>query len=211
MGSGLKHLVALALSVLVLGSATGARADDDDKAACKKRLLELEAALDGDAKYARDWQAAWLVTGSGLITLNLAKAFQTTDYRRGESLVYAVTSSLLMLQVVPTATTTGRALQGLRTAQNDDPCLALPSTRYMLETNADDGDLHRGVIPHVIGIAFNLLTGAVLALATGHWDFAGHGSEGISTLMGIAVGELQVLTYPRGSLRTNGTSLAVSF
>jgi hypothetical protein len=182
----------------------------EDKAACLQRLQEVEAALDRDAKYARDWQAAWLVTGASLISLSAAKAGFQTDYRRGEDIAYAVAGTLLLIQV-PTATTTDRALRGLRNAQTFDPCLALPSTRYMLETNDDDGVLHRGPIPHVIGIALNLITGAVVALASGHWDFVGHGSEGMSTLVGIAASELQIWTYPRGSLHTQGTSLAVSF
>jgi hypothetical protein len=181
-----------------------------EKAACQQRLQEAEATLDRDAKYARDWQAAWLVTGASLMALSAAKAGMQSDYRRGEDIVFAVSSGLLMIQV-PTATTSDRALQGLRTAQTVDPCLALPSTRYMFDTNEDDGVLHRGIAPHIIGIALNLITGAVVALASQHWDFVGHGSEGMSTLVGIAASELQIWTYPRGSMHAQGTSLAVSF
>jgi hypothetical protein len=198
------------------GAAPPSRADEaaspspEDKAACLQRLQQVEAVLEKDAKYARDWQAAWLVTGASLMALSAAKAGMQSDYRRGEDIVFAASSALLMIQV-PTATTTDRALQGLRTAQASDPCLALPSTRYMLETNDDDGKLHRGPIPQGIGIVLNLILGGVLAAVTGHWDFVGHGSEGMSTLVGIAASELQILTYPRGSLHTQGTSVAVSF
>jgi hypothetical protein len=51
-----------------------------------------------------------------------------------------------------------------------------------------------------------------VALAERHWDFAGHGSEGLSELVGIAAGELQVLTYPRPSLKTaTGSPFQLTF
>jgi hypothetical protein len=198
-------------AVITFSSAARAQSlPAENKAACQAKLDQVEPLLDSDAKYARDWTSAWLVTGGALVALNLTKAFQVDDYRRGESLVFAASSTLLMIQQ-PVALTTRSALKGLRSSQDQDPCFALVQTRYMLETNADDGDLHRNLFPHVFGITLNLLTGALLAVATGHWDFAGHGSEGLSTLVGIGAGELQVLTYPRGALRASSNSLTLSF
>jgi hypothetical protein len=205
------RLVAVALTVFLLGTTTAARADDDtSRADCQLRLHHVYKALDADAKYARDWTDAWLLTGTALVTLGLTKAGQVDDYRRAEAIVSAAQSMLLMIQL-PTATTTARALGGLRAAEETDPCLALSSARYILETNADDGDLHRAFVNHMIGISINVVIATIVALAVGHWDFAGHGSEGVQQLAGIAIGELQVFTYPRGSLRTSGSSLELSF
>jgi uncharacterized membrane protein YgaE (UPF0421/DUF939 family) len=64
---------------------------------------------------------------------------------------------------------------------------------------------------HVIAIAIPIISSAILAGATGHWDFATNGNEGLTALVGIGLGELQVLTYPRPSVKMSGTSLSVTF
>ena len=51
----------------------------------------------------------------------------------------------------------------------------------------------------------------ILAGVTHHFDFAGHSDLGLTTLVGTALSELQVYTYPSGSLKTAGASLEMSF
>ena len=85
------------------------------------------------------------------------------------------------------------------------------SARFVLETNADDAVQHQTAVAYDVPVLLTVVAGAILAVATNHWDFANHGAEGLTTLVGIAASELQVATYPRSSLRVSGTSLQMSF
>jgi hypothetical protein len=103
-------------------------------------------------------------------------------------------------------------VQGLRNAAVVDPCLALADARNILTSNADDAAMHRNAVGYIGPILINVLSGVILGLATKHWDFAGHGSEGVSELVGIGLGELQTFTYPHGGhVKVGATSLTVSF
>jgi hypothetical protein len=181
-----------------------------ERADCQAELVLAEAAIDRDAKYARNWTDAWYVVGGSLIALNLTNLFQVHDYRRSEAIVSAAMSTLLMIQV-PTATTSGKALQGIRAVGREDPCLALSNARFVFESNAADAEQHQNIATYAVPIVINVLAGAIVAVAVQHWDFAGHGAEGLSTLVGIAAGELQTATYPRSSMKWSGSSLQMSF
>jgi hypothetical protein len=219
-------IVAATLAALVAVAPATARADSPSPAAaepaptpevvaqeradCERQLTLAETAIERDAKYARNWTDAWYVTGTSLIALNLTNVFQEHDYRRSEAIVFGAMSTLLMIQL-PTATTSATALRGIRSAGIQDPCLALANARFVLETNADDAAQHTNAVGYIVPVVLNVLAGAIVAVAVGHWDFAGHGAEGLSSLVGIAAGELQTATYPRSSLKVSGTSLQMSF
>jgi hypothetical protein len=199
----------LAVTVAVLPGV--ARAETPvDRAACAERLKVTEEILESDGHYAYAWKDTWVWTGTGLVALGLTAAFRYDDYRRAESLVRAAQSVLLMLPE-PSALTIPETLAGIRAASSSDPCLALADARYVLELEAADAKEQQGPLSHGINIAINVLSGLFVALAVHHWDFAGHGSEGVQTLVGIGLGELQILTYPSGSLKAAGSSLQVSF
>jgi hypothetical protein len=161
--------------------------------------LIAEEAIERDGKYARNWTDAWYVTGASLITLSIASIFQYHDYRVSESIVNGVLGTLLMIQV-PDATYNHVALQGIRTAAAENPCLALTSARNIIEVNEDDANQHQNAFAYIFPIAFNIVVGAIVAVSEWHWDFAGHGDEGLLTLIGIAASELQVVTFPRPSV-----------
>lgn len=165
-----------------------------------------EDAIERDGKYARNWTDAWYVTGASLITLSIASIFQYHDYRVSESIVNGVLGTLLMIQV-PDATYNHKALQGIRTAASDNPCLALSSARNIIEVNEDDANQHQNAFAYIFPIAFNIVVGAIVAVSEWHWDFAGHGDEGLLTLIGIAASELQVVTFPRPSVSPSVASL----
>jgi hypothetical protein len=216
-------IVAAMLAAAIAAAPASARADDaapepsptpetvaQERGDCTRQLTLAENAIEHDAKYARNWTDAWYVTGTSLIALNLTNVFVEHDYRRSEAIVFGAMSSLLMIQL-PTATTSATALRGIRSSGVEDPCLALANARFVLETNADDAVQHQNAVAYAVPDFLNVLAGAILAVSTRHWDFAGHGSEGLSTLVGIAAGELQTVTYPRSSLRVSGTSLTMSF
>jgi hypothetical protein len=212
-GTGNNRLVPLGLAVLVFVTATSASAQPAspaDKADCARRLEIAERAVAKDAYYAQAWSSSWYMVGVTSSVLALTRAFQYGDYIRGESLTFAATSLLLMIQR-PLALTSGDALRALRTSATEDPCLALADTSSILMSNKVDGETHRGWPIYVINVGFNLAVMGVLAAVTHHWDFAGHSDLGLQTLVGIGLSELQVFTYPSGSLKTAGTSLEVSF
>jgi hypothetical protein len=199
---------------LVLASPTTAWAQalatPPEKADCERRLALAEKAVEHDAYYAHAWTDTWYWVGTSLVILNVTQAFQSGDYKRGESLTFAASSLLLMIQR-PLALTSKDALQALRTSSVQDPCLALADATSILTSNKVDGEMHRAWPIYVINAGFNLAVMGVLAAVTHHWDFAGHSDLGLNTLVGIAMSELQVATYPSGSLKTVGTSLELSF
>ena len=207
--------VAVAATLLaIMASCRAARAEGvatpSERADCEQRLALAERAIEHDAYYAQAWTDSWYFVGTSLVVLNLTQAFQSGDYKRGESLTFATTSLLLMIQR-PLALTSKDALHALRTSAVEDPCLALADTTSILTSNKVDGEMHRGWPIYVINAGFNLAVMGVLAAVTHHWDFAGHSDLGLNTLAGIALSELQVATYPAGSVKTVGTSLELSF
>lgn len=183
-----------------------------EKADCTRDLHIAEDAIERDYKYARNWTDAWYVTGTSLIALNLSGMFMYHDYRVGESVVFAALSTLLMIQI-PTATSSGRALQAIRASAAADPCLALENAQNIFRSNAADAADHQSAFTYIFPVVLNVLAGGIVALAERHWDFAGHGSEGLSELVGIAAGELQVLTYPRPSQKppASGSPFQITF
>jgi len=181
-----------------------------ERTECTRQLIIAEDAIERDGKYARNWTDAWYVTGVSLIALNLSNVFFYHDYHVPEAVVNATLATLLMIQV-PDATTNHRALEGIRMAAVGDPCLALTNARYIVEVNADDAAKHQNAFAYIFPIALNAVVAAIVAVSVGHWEFAGHGDEGLSTLVGIAASELQVVTYPSPSIKFSGTSLTATF
>jgi hypothetical protein len=217
-------VVAVVLGVAILASSSVARADsteapppptaadraNEEKANCLKRLEPAEKAIETDYKYARAWTDSWTVMSSSLVVLNLTQAFMVGDYKRYEALTLATTSLLLQIQR-PLALTSDDSLKQIRAAAVQDPCLALADASHVLKSNQVDGELHRGWPIYVINAAFNLMVGAVLALASQHFDFVGDSNLGLQTVAGIALSELYTFTYPTGSLKTSGTAVEVTF
>jgi hypothetical protein len=210
------------LAAIVMTSSTGAWADEAqpeegqspqqaqkarDQAACKEQLKPLEKAVESDGKYAAGWRDAWLVVGASSIALALTAAFQNYGYRRAEGIVGAIQSSLLMIQK-PDAVTAQRALAGIRTAEDSDPCLALANVRQMVRAYEDDHWQHTHWWNHVLAIGIPIVLGAIVGVATNHFDYASNGNEGAIMTVGVVLGELQVLTFPRPSVQVDGTSHA---
>lgn len=221
--TGMAPLIAAMMAGLVAATPVTARAQDEppavdpaaaaaaeNRAYCAERLDIAERMIMKDYNYARAWQDSWYVVGASLMGLSVTSAFTYHDYRRGEQLAGAFQSLLLIIQV-PTAISSKRTLQGLRTAAPEDPCLALTNARNILEVNHDDYVQHTKWFNYLIAGIIPIFAGAIVGLSTRHWDFAGHGAEGLSTVVGLVAGELQLITFPRGSLQVGGTSLTMTF
>jgi hypothetical protein len=211
--AGKKRLALLVLAWVPLATTTTARAQTatpDDKVDCKQRFDAVAKTIAKDAYYAHAWTDSWYMVGGTSAVMALTRAFQYGDYVRGESVTFAATSLLLMIQR-PLALTSDDALRGLRVAATEDPCLALADASSILSSNKVDGEKHRDWPLYVIPVALNLAVMGILAGVTHHFDFAGHSDLGLTTLVGTALSELQVYTYPSGSLKTAGASLEMSF
>lgn len=222
--SGASRFVAATLALALFAEPLAARAQDTqpdeqaaqqaakerERATCRQRLGPLEQQIASDGRYAQGWRDTWYVVGVGSMALSTAAAFTVTGYRRTEAFVGFFQSALLMVQI-PTAVNNLRALDGVRQAEALDPCLALVNARAIFESNEDDWEQHTKPWQHGLAILLPIVMSAVVAGATGHWDFAVGGNEGALALIGSAIGELQVLTYPRPSVRTSGTALSLSF
>ena len=87
-----------------------------------------------------------------------------------------------MIQV-PDATTNHRALQGIRTAGVSDPYAHGGSyeraRHHRSERRRREVAAPRTRSLYMLPIALNVVVGAIVALAEGHWEFAGHGDEGL--------------------------------
>lgn len=204
------------LAAIVMATTTGAWADDEtptqspqevekarERAECTEQLKPLDKTVESDSRYAQGWRDAWLTVGAASISLALTAAFQNYGYRRAEGIVGAIQSSLLMIQK-PDAVTSERALKGIRTAEDDDPCLAVANLRQILRANEDDWVQHTHWWNHVLAIGIPILVGAIVGVATNHFDYATNGNEGAIMTVGVVLGELQVLTFPRPSVRVDG-------
>jgi hypothetical protein len=223
--TGMAPLIAAMMAGLVVTTSVTAHAQDAPtpeapavteaaahKAECAEKLAVAERYLEKDYRYARGWTDSWYVVAASLAGLSLNAAFTYHDYRRGEQLASAFQSLLLIIQL-PTALTTKRTLAGLQTAAPEDPCLALTNARNIFEVNHDDYVQHTKWFNYVIAGAIPVFSGAIVGLASRHWDFAGHGAEGLGTVIGFVAGELQLITFPQGSLNVGaGTgSLTMQF
>jgi hypothetical protein len=209
----MKALVLFTFAAGAFATTTAAHAQSataDSRADCERRLDIVEKVIAKDAYYAHAWTDSWYLVGTASAVLAVTRAFQYSDYIRGESLTFAATSLLLMIQR-PVALTSDDALRGLRLSATEDPCLALADASSILISNDVDAQKHRDWPLYVIPVGFNLAVMGILAAVTHHWDFAGHSDLGLSTVIGTALSELQVYTYPSGSLKTAGSSLEVSF
>jgi hypothetical protein len=207
-------LAALLCAVFLLSTRTAlaqdAQQDAQARSECARHLKAAEAALASDARYVQAWKQTWIFVGVGASALSVAGAFYYTDYRRSEQIVYAV-ESLFIATPTPITLTLPEMYRGIHAAGLLDPCLALNDVKYAMEMQDIDAEEHTSALSHSIAFAVPILSSVIVGLAVQHWDFAGHGSEGLQTLVGIGINEAQLLSYPHGAFRAHGTSLQLSF
>jgi hypothetical protein len=206
-------LVALLCAIVLISTKTAIAQDAQDaknRSECARRLKVAEAALKSDADYVQAWKQTWIWVGVGASALSLSGAFYYTDYRRSESIVYAV-ESVFIATPTPISLTLPEISRGIHAAGFLDPCLALNDVKYAMEMQDIDAQEHTSALSHSIAFAVPILSSIIVGLAVQHWDFAGHGSEGLRMLVGIGINEAQLLSYPHGVFRAHGTSLQLSF
>jgi hypothetical protein len=152
----------------------------------------------------RVWYWSWMAAGAALIAGQAVLAGVVEGDERTEFIAGSATSLLiptillvhrpLVLGDAPVldarlqATTVDGAL--------GDPCIALARAHELLARDAADAALTTGWLAHALAIGVNVGVGLLLGVGYGDWWGAAK-----QTIGGIAVGELQILTFPTGALR----------
>jgi len=174
---------------------TPALAERDARA----RLRFIRDQLAHDAHYARLWQATWLgIYGASTAanTVGLALSNNETDYIDwglgvGSSAVGLLTTAIPRKVVLDSP----RLARRIGDAPfSDDPCVLVAEAERVLLRDADDEAFNSGWLAHTFAFTFNIGIGVALAVI-------GHLQEAfIHGFSGLVVGELTVITAPRGAV-----------
>jgi hypothetical protein len=165
----------------------------------RARLRFIRDQLAHDAHYARIWQASWIGIYGASTTANvvgLALSNNETDYIDwglgvGSSVVGLLTSAIprkVMGDSLKLAQRIGDSPRG------EDPCVLVAEAERVLLRDADDEAFNSGWLAHTFAFTFNIGIGVALA-AIGHLQEAF-----IHGFSGLIVGELTVITAPRGAV-----------
>jgi hypothetical protein len=160
------------------------------------RLQFVDRALRHGARRARQWAWSWAGIYSGLTTYNLIRLDGADSAGRIDDLVGASASAvgLLALTIKPLKVMSDqrRLERRLRLARPDeDVCAQLAYAEQLLVRDAASEKLGVGALTQAGSFAFNLGVSLLLGLGFGHWSQAA-----LTGLIGIGVGELQIITQP---------------
>ena len=208
----MKRATALLVTVVVLGIATRARAQET--VACDRQLAPIAAALDDDARRTRVWYWTWMSIGTALLVGQGAIAAATTGNLRVELGVGSAASVFIpgVLLVHPPRVLSDGPLLDARLAATTvdgrvgDPCISLLRARELLARDADDQKVAKGWFAHVFVIGGNVALGLLLGI--GFHDWVGGAKQLVG---GSLVGEAQIFTLPGGALQARGLGLGGSF
>jgi hypothetical protein len=206
--SALAALLAGALSVGVLP----ARAQET--ARCEAKVREVQAVVDRDAQGTRLWYWVWMAAGTGLLVGQTVIASVTTGNVQKEFIAGAATSAFIpaALLLHPPAAIDDASRLDARIALTSvdghpgDACVLAPRAQEILAHTAADQHLTTGWFAPAFVVGGNIAVGLFLGLAFHDW--AGAAKQAVG---GSAVGELQLLTLPTGSLHARGLGLAGTF
>jgi hypothetical protein len=197
--------VAYALVFAAVAGCPGrAWAQESPAAACEARARGIAAALDADSRRMRVWYWGWMAAGAALIAGQAVLAGVVEGDQRTEFIAGSATSVLIptiLLVHPPFVLSDAPALDARLQATTvggtlGDPCIALDRARELLARDAQDAALSTGWLAHALAIGVNVGVGLLLGVVYDDWWGAAK-----QTIGGIAVGELQILTFPTGALR----------
>lgn len=173
-----------------------------------EETLRIQRLLHAEAHRARVWRWCW-TAGYGALTLGQALPAAFIDDRgaRADLIAGAATSAVGLIGVLalpPEAPSSSDALEReMAASAGADPSAQLARARELLERAEADEAFARGPLMHAANAAVNLAAGLVLGLGYRRWD-----SAAITAISGIAVGELQILTAPKGLLEARSAASA---
>jgi hypothetical protein len=160
------------------------------------RLEWLTERFSVDARRAKIWSGLW-TSAYGALTVAQLALLPTANStgERAEKVVGAASSFIgflaglaLPLKIMYDD---GRWRRHLQRHAGDDPCALLNTAELLLLRDAESEAFGVGPLVHVGNFAINIAGGLVLGLGYGRWSAFAY-----QTLVGIAVGEAQVITQP---------------
>jgi hypothetical protein len=164
------------------------------------RLRWLDQRLSIDAKRARIWSITWGMA-YGSITIGQLALLATSEDRgdRAEKVVGAASAFIGVLAgvVLPPKIIADQWWWEKHYARSrgDDPCALVNTAERLLARDADSEAFGVGPLVHIGNFAINVAAGLVLGLGYDRW-----GAFGYVTIVGIGVGELQVITQPTDAI-----------
>jgi hypothetical protein len=161
------------------------------------RIAWIDRKLRLEAHNARLWSGLWGAGYGGITVTQTALALTQSDSgSRAENIVGAVASFIGVLAVVILPPSVERdqswwEKHKLHLSPTEDPCATLATAERLLVRGADSEEFGIGPLVHIGNFAINIAAGLVLGIGFNRWSaFAYVG------LVGIAVGEIQVVTQP---------------
>lgn len=137
--------------------------------------------------WANSWGSLWALATVGQAVA--AVKYQDPELRK-DLWVGSVSSAL---GLIPTWIVPPKIIAD---GAEDDPCPTLAHEQMLLQRDAENDDANTGILAHAANFGVNLGIAAVLGAGFGHWSAAG-----ISLGIGVAMGEMMILTYPRSASR----------
>lgn len=143
------------------------------------------------------WSASWAVGYLGLTAAQLGVLTATQDPGTRADMAVGALSAMIgvaSIFLLPIRVIGDRArLEELAPRAMEGDCDALAEMERIFERDAAGEDFGSSWLMHVGSMLFNIGIGVVQGLAFGRWQ-----SGMISAAIGIAVGEVQILTKPSG-------------
>jgi hypothetical protein len=173
-----------------LGAEPGADVD-----LCKAQLLTLESQLTVAHIKAQNWANIWGATWGAATVAQLAVAGTAKSLSTRQDLFVGAASSALGLiptWIFPPAITGYESPSSATGFVATNACRDLSALEARLSRYVADDENNTGVLAHASNLAVNLAVSLVMGAGFGHWH-----SASVSAIVGIPIGELMILTYPR--------------
>jgi hypothetical protein len=163
----------------------------------EQRLAWIDHKLRVEAHNARLWSGLW-GAAYGAITIGQASlaATQTQADSRAENIVGASASfiGVLAVLILPPSVERDQSWwekHKARLTGHEDPCTTLATAEHLLMRAADSEEFGVGPLVHIGNFAINIAAGLILGIGWNRWPAFAY-----VALVGIAVGEIQVITQP---------------
>jgi hypothetical protein len=165
------------------------------------RLRFIDSGLAREAFKARAWAWSWAGIYSALTVAELIQAgIAAPDDKvnhwigAGASFVGVAVLAILPLKVMHDQRWLERRLRHARA--DEDPCALLADAERLLIRDAGSEAFGAGPLVHAGNFAFNIGLTLLLGVGFNHWDAAF-----ITGVTGVAVGEIQIISQPKGAIR----------
>jgi hypothetical protein len=206
---GLRRPLTTALALAILLAASQARATDcklieggsPELAAisAEERLAWLDRRLELDGKDALIWSSLW---GSAFVGVTIVQAglwpTSRTHVDRVEKVVGMTAAGIGVVSILalpPHAIADARWWRRYRRLHaKEDVCSLLNVAEQLMTRDAADDEFGTGPLVHIGNFVLNVTAGLILGLGYNDWKAFAY-----STVVGIAVGELQTATRPAES------------